>query len=131
MMRRIQDLGEDALVRRLVTHAPLGDEVVAGPGDDCAVVKGVRKDEWLLLKTDAMVEGVHFESGSPANLVGRKALARVLSDIAAMGATWAGAGDAHSAARHDTDLGRWRLCRVVCDGAAIWGKCGGWRDDPG
>lgn len=85
MRRRIQDLGEDALVRRLVTHAPLGDEVVAGPGDDCAVVKGVRKDEWLLLKTDAMVEGVHFESGSPANLVGRKALARVLSDIAAMG----------------------------------------------
>lgn len=85
MSRRIQDLGEDALVRRLVINAPLGDEVVAGPGDDCAVVKRIKKGEWQLLKTDAMVEGVHFESGSPAKLVGRKALARVLSDIAAMG----------------------------------------------
>jgi thiamine-monophosphate kinase len=81
----VQDLGEDALIRRLVAKAPLGIEVVAGPGDDCAVVKGVGKGQLSLLKTDAMVEGVHFEASSPAKLVGRKALARVLSDVAAMG----------------------------------------------
>jgi thiamine-monophosphate kinase len=81
----VQDLGEDALIRRLVAKAPLGVEVVAGPGDDCAVVKGSGRGELCLLKTDAMVEGVHFETSSPAKLVGRKALARVLSDVAAMG----------------------------------------------
>jgi thiamine-monophosphate kinase len=81
----VRDLGEDALVQRLIRAAPLGDEVVAGPGDDCAVVKGIRRGELSLLKTDAMVEGVHFEGSSPPRLVGRKALARVLSDVAAMG----------------------------------------------
>lgn len=85
MKRTVQDIGEDALVRRLVEKAPLGEEVVAGPGDDCAVVKGTQRGELMLLKTDAIVEGVHFEPDSPAKLVGRKALARVLSDVAAMG----------------------------------------------
>jgi len=41
-------------------------------------------DRWLLFKTDAVVEGVHFTAETPAHLVGRKALARCLSDIAAM-----------------------------------------------
>ncbi len=85
MKRTVQDIGEDALVRRLVAKAPMGEEVVAGPGDDCAVVKGTQRGELMLLKTDAIVEGVHFEPDSPAKLVGRKALARVLSDVAAMG----------------------------------------------
>lgn len=83
--RTVRELGEDALVERLVAGAPLGADVVAGAGDDCAVVKGVGKGELLLLKTDAMVEGVHFDPGNAPRLVGRKALARVLSDIAAMG----------------------------------------------
>jgi len=81
----LRDVGEDALVRRLILDAPLGEEVVAGAGDDCAVVKGVRRGELSLLKTDAIVEGVHFEASSAPRLVGRKALARVLSDVAAMG----------------------------------------------
>lgn len=81
----LQDVGEDALVRRLIRDAPLGEEVVAGAGDDCALVKRVRRGELILLKTDAVVEGVHFEASSAPRLVGRKALARVLSDVAAMG----------------------------------------------
>jgi thiamine-monophosphate kinase len=83
-MMTVRDLGEDELVRRLVKEAPLGGDVLMGPGDDCAVVEAPAAGEVLLLKTDAVVEGVHFEAGSPARLVGRKALARVLSDIAAM-----------------------------------------------
>jgi thiamine-monophosphate kinase len=86
-MKRVVDIGEDALVRRLILAAPLGAEVLAGPGDDCAVVQAVGAGEVQLLKTDAVVEGVHFEAASPARLVGRKALARVLSDIAAMAGT--------------------------------------------
>jgi thiamine-monophosphate kinase len=86
-MKRVADIGEEALVRRLIRAAPLDAEVLAGPGDDCAVVQGVGAGEVQLLKTDAVVEGVHFEAASPARLVGRKALARVLSDIAAMAGT--------------------------------------------
>ncbi len=82
---RLQDLGEDALLRRLLPSLPLGKDVVAGPGDDCAVVHGPARGEWLLLKTDAVVENVHFTADTAPRLVGRKALARVLSDVAAMG----------------------------------------------
>lgn len=78
-------LGEDALLRRLLPRLPLTEGVVAGPGDDCAVVRGPRRGELLILKTDAVVEGAHFTADTPPRLVGRKALARVLSDAAAMG----------------------------------------------
>lgn len=83
--KTLRDLGEDALLRRLLPRLPLGAEVVAGAGDDCAVTRGPRKGELLLLKTDAVVEDVHFTAATPPRLVGRKALARVLSDVAAMG----------------------------------------------
>src|SRR5205814_2468571 len=42
-------------------------------------------DKLLLFKTDAVVEGIHFTSETPPEKVGHKALARCLSDIAAMG----------------------------------------------
>lgn len=58
-----------------------------GPGHDCAVLSSPGRNLDLVLKTDAMVEGVHFLRSTPALLVGRKALARVLSDLAAAGAT--------------------------------------------
>lgn len=83
-MKSVAAIGEDALVRRLIKSAPLCKDVLAGPGDDCAVVRCPDEGQVLLLKTDAVVEGVHFEAASPPRLVGRKALARVLSDVAAM-----------------------------------------------
>src|SRR5256885_16869091 len=60
--------------------------VLSGPGDDCAVVRpspGLS----LVVKTDAIVEGVHFRMPpfTPED-VGHKALAVNLSDIAAAGA---------------------------------------------
>jgi len=60
--------------------------VVSGPGDDCAVVRPSRGLS-LVLKTDAVVEGVHFTMPpfSPED-VGHKALAVNLSDLAAAGA---------------------------------------------
>jgi thiamine-monophosphate kinase len=57
--------------------------VSTGVGDDCAVLRIGARD--LLFKTDIVVEGVHFHAKTPPRLVGRKALARALSDIAAMG----------------------------------------------
>lgn len=59
--------------------------MLVGAGDDCAVVRVSGSTHDLLLKTDCMVEGVHYEPSTPPAKVGRKALARALSDIAAMG----------------------------------------------
>jgi len=55
-------------------------------GDDCAIFRPASGKEDLLFTTDLLIEGVHFErtTHAPA-VVGRKALARGLSDIAAMG----------------------------------------------
>ena len=58
-----------------------------GPGHDCAVLAPPSGGMDLVLKTDAVVEGVHFLGSTPAPLVGRKAIARPLSDLAAAGAT--------------------------------------------
>lgn len=83
--RSLRSLGEDAVVAALVRGLPPNASVEIGPGDDCAVLRPVAAGERLLFKTDVVVEGVHFRSDAPAGKVGRKALARVLSDVAAMG----------------------------------------------
>ena len=82
-MSGLGDLGEDQLIAKLLEKVPVA-EGAAGPGDDCAVVE--REDGPLqLLKTDAMVEGVHWSKDTEAQRVGWKAVARVISDFAAMG----------------------------------------------
>jgi thiamine-monophosphate kinase len=81
----VADLGEDALIRRITAGLVQTAEVIVGPGDDCAVIRGSSRGRHLLLKTDAIVEGVHFLPAARPELVGRKAVARVVSDIAAMG----------------------------------------------
>lgn len=69
-----------------------GSGVVVGPGDDCAVVRA--GSEVLLLKVDQVVSGVHFRADAPLALVARKAMARAVSDVAAMAGTprWSLAG---------------------------------------
>jgi thiamine-monophosphate kinase len=57
-----------------------------GIGDDCAVYRP-RPGEDLLFTTDQMVEDVHFRKSQPPRRLGARALARSLSDIAAMGGT--------------------------------------------
>lgn len=66
-------------------NAGAGD-VLVGPGDDCAVVRTPSGDV-LLLTVDQLVEGRHFEADTPLDLIARKAVARSISDIAAMGGT--------------------------------------------
>lgn len=58
-----------------------------GIGDDAALVE-VPPGQELILTTDMSIEGVHFTSRlHPPQAVGHRALARSLSDIAAMGGT--------------------------------------------
>lgn len=85
-MKTLRDIGEDALIARLIALVPLPGEPAAGPGDDCAVVDpGPQSDILELLKTDALVGGVHFLPETPPAAVGWKSVARVVSDFAAMG----------------------------------------------
>jgi len=66
-----------------------GARLLVGPGDDCAVIETPGGDV-LLLTVDQVVEGRHYEPGTDLDLVARKAIARSVSDIAAMGGvpTW-------------------------------------------
>jgi len=75
------------LIARLKTALPTHDSVLAGAGDDCAVLNLGLPHDLVLFKTDAVVEGVHFTADTPPEKIGRKALARCLSDIAAMAGT--------------------------------------------
>jgi thiamine-monophosphate kinase len=85
--RQSNPSGEDGLIARY--FRPL----VTDPGafnlvDDAALLKS--SDEDLVVKTDAIVEGVHFFKDDPPDTIARKALRVNLSDLAAKGATPAG-----------------------------------------
>jgi thiamine-monophosphate kinase len=80
----LRELGEDRLLRRILRDLPRNRHVIAGAGDDCAVARFGDADKLLLLKTDCVVAGVHFTAEAKASAVGWKAMARPLSDFAAM-----------------------------------------------
>jgi len=62
-----------------------GGDVIAGIGDDCAVLK-YSKEKYLLWSTDMLVEGTHFiVPDAGYKKIGRKAVAVNISDIASMG----------------------------------------------
>ena len=54
-----------------------------GIGDDAAVL-ALPSGDRVVVTTDMLIEGVHFEPGTPPEAVGHKAVARALSDIAAV-----------------------------------------------
>jgi thiamine-monophosphate kinase len=65
------------------THSP---RVISGIGDDAAVLRQ-SPDRDLVITTDLLVEAIDFHlKSTPPRLLGHKALAVSLSDIAAMGA---------------------------------------------
>jgi thiamine-monophosphate kinase len=82
-----QRMNEFEIIRRLTRDLPTNESVVVGAGDDCAVLDVGADGRLLLFKTDAVVEGVHFTCETAPEKIGRKALARCLSDIAAMAGT--------------------------------------------
>jgi thiamine-monophosphate kinase len=81
----LREIGEFGLINRIRNWMPDSDSaVIQGIGDDVAVID--RDGETLLITTDLLIEGIHFDRSwiDPYRL-GRKALAVNLSDIAAMG----------------------------------------------
>lgn len=72
-------------IRLLANSVSPNRRVIEGIGDDCAVIRpGLHED--LIFTTDFVLEGRHFELKThTAAQIGHKALARSLSDLAAMG----------------------------------------------
>lgn len=72
----------DIIARYFTPSVPAG---MVGVGDDCAIIP-VRPGYQLAVSTDTLIQERHFYGHTPADLVGHKALAVNLSDLAAMGA---------------------------------------------
>ena len=85
--RSLGDLGEALILSRLAGYGALDGRVTCGIGDDCAVCRTENPAVDQVLTSDATIEGIHFRSDEDPVRVGRKAVSRVLSDIASMGAS--------------------------------------------
>ena len=86
MATEISTLGEFGLIKHLTKHIELKNpETKRGVGDDCAVLNyGDDKD--ILVSTDLLMEGVHFDlTYLPMKHLGYKAAMVNFSDIYAMG----------------------------------------------
>ena len=81
----VSKIGENALLKGYRKKFPLSKEVYLGSGDDAAVLYR-DKSSYDLLTTDFVIEGRHFTlAKATGHEIGWKAMARNLSDIAAMG----------------------------------------------
>jgi len=77
--------GELEIISKLRRVRQNNDDVSVGIGDDAAVIRTTGGKD-LIVCCDLMVESVHFRTEwMPPRLLGRKALAVNLSDVAAMG----------------------------------------------
>ncbi len=79
----------DAMIAAL-DDTTQGAGVVAGPGDDAAVLD-LPPGHQLVVSTDTLIAGRHYPAGAAADVIGYRSMAAATSDLAAMGATpaWA------------------------------------------
>lgn len=83
----LNSLGEFGLIKHLTQYFPLiHKSTVKGVGDDAAIIQP-NEGEQILVSTDMLVEGVHFDlMYTPLKHLGYKSVAVNLSDICAMNA---------------------------------------------
>jgi thiamine-monophosphate kinase len=81
-MMLISKLGEFGLIERFRKRIKTDASVIKGSGDDCAVL-AYDKTSYQLFTCDMILEGVDFTLKDKPRLIGRKALAVQMSDIAA------------------------------------------------
>ena len=84
MKTSLAKLGEFGLINFIKKRIDKNASVIEGIGDDTAIVS-YTPNKKLLLTTDMLIEDVHFTKDIPARVIGHKALACSISDIAAMG----------------------------------------------
>jgi thiamine-monophosphate kinase len=85
---KLGDLGEDSLLDEIAVDLARGNtrKIFGGLRDDCAIVQMPDAKNLVVLKTDCVVEEVHFVPETKASHVGWKAMMRPLSDFAAASA---------------------------------------------
>ncbi len=86
-LTKLSTLGEFGLIRHLTQDIKLKNtSSLKGVGDDAAVLD--YKDKKVLVSTDMLIEGVHFDLAyAPLKHLGYKAVATNASDICAMNGT--------------------------------------------
>ena len=89
----------DFIAHLLATQAAAGESIELDAGDDMAVVRA--PECRVLAAIDAVVEGRHFRAGTDPFLIGRKAVLRNVSDVAAMAAQGLAAEQEQGEHRHD------------------------------
>jgi thiamine-monophosphate kinase len=77
-MKTMRDMGEHAVIAALTAN-------LNAAGDDCAVLP-LDHEYDLVLTSDPLIQHVHFTAEAAPEQIGHKAVCRVLSDFAAMGA---------------------------------------------
>ena len=84
----ISTIGEFGLIERLTSDIkPVNKETVKGVGDDAAILQ-FSSDEEVLISTDLLMEGIHFDlTYFPLKHLGYKAAMVNFSDIYAMNGT--------------------------------------------
>lgn len=120
----LADVGEFAVIDRLVRGREQPVAVELGPGDDAAVVRS--PDGRTVVSTDMLVEGRHFRlDWSTPHDVGRKAIAANAADIEAMGAVptafvvaFGAPGDTRAADAVALSDGMWAEARTLRAGVA-------------
>lgn len=84
----IASIGEFGLIHHLTQHFKnIQPNTLLGIGDDAAIIQGPGGQD-LLISTDSLVEGIHFDlSYYPLKHLGYKAVTTAISDIVAMNGT--------------------------------------------
>ncbi len=82
----LRQIGEEKLLAQILPTLGRDKRVIIPAGDDCATARFRAARELLVLKSDCVVEGVHFKPSASAVAVGWKAMMRALSDFAAISA---------------------------------------------
>jgi thiamine-monophosphate kinase len=78
-------LDEFALIRRFFTPSSYPAHVIAGVGDDCALLAVPAASEFAI-SVDTQVAGVHFHADAAPALIASRVLRCAASDLAAIGA---------------------------------------------
>ena len=83
----LEELGEFGLIKHLAKFVEVKNKsTILGIGDDAALIDSGNKQ--IVLTTDMLVEGVHFDlTYTPLKHLGYKSVVVNLSDICAMNAT--------------------------------------------
>lgn len=83
--KTVSSVGEFELISKFTKALPEDPDVVLGVGDDCAVIRKSWRT-YTLYTTDMLIEDIHFKRAkAKPGQIGHKAMARNISDVAAMG----------------------------------------------